>query len=870
MADLSRTQGEFSAKVDWMTPTDRGIVFSKDSLAYGPEMWTSDGTARGTKLLKDIVPGSRGSRPEMPVAAGGRVFFRAMQADGTQELWVTDGMEEGTERVMAFPTGGGSLFPIAGTDAGGFFTYERWDSDVPVELWFSGGGAEAPVLLNPLNEAGTSRAIEDPYAAVSAGAWCYFIANEDEVWRSDGTVAGTVKLADAPVVMQGWNPILAVAGGRVYVTANPVEFPAEIWSCTLDGQDARTILPETPLTAWQVRRMVGAGDRVYLVAQDNEDTRTLWTSDGTQAGTRSIALVHAGITDYQPLDGGVEWGGRFYFPAWSVSQGDGLWSTDGTQAGTRLVKDTMRGFGGSVFNLRAGGDFLYFQVQGARNLWEQWRTDGTTKGTRRVARLLDWNPYVTGDQVAVSQGALYFASSRNLPGNVLLRTRPGARAGVLQLTKPEKSTASSYAENQMEGTPYGMASGNFLSFVKVPRGKGYEMWQIGARGAAKAVWKSPSVIGNDDSLAFRGTLGANAVFTVKSAETQEVWATNGSARGTRMLARHDAGENPGYPLQFVLSGGKFFYSVMSLQNPWTSSLWVTDGTPAGTVRVMAGAGGVPAPAPTHMVDFKGALYFIGHAPGSQGALWKSDGTAAGTEMVKDIWVDMGSGYPAGLAVIGERLSITVKLPLTDQLWTSDGTAAGSVPVQVNYNIATALREIGESFDLDGLQLIMGRGTTVNDTHQWWRSDGTDAGTGRVVPDVDWQHLEYGDVDAVVAGGKLFYAGIDSSEHGDDLEPWVTDGTAAGTHRLKDIWPGDIASFPGNFVAHGDTVYFTAYDPAHGMELWKSDGTEAGTVLVADVEPGGESSFPMDLKVLNNKLYFHAERKAIGRELYVVE
>ena len=75
------------------------------------------------------------------------------------------------------------------------------------------------------------------------------------------------------------------------------------------------------------------------------------------------------------------------------------------------------------------------------------------------------------------------------------------------------------------------------------------------------------------------------------------------------------------------------------------------------------------------------------------------------------------------------------------------------------------------------------------------------------------------------------------------------GFLAPTHPARAAGPGylvkDIQTTPiqngGSFAqgtyAMGDTVYFFAFDPDHGVELWKSDGTDSSTVLVKDINPG---------------------------------
>jgi ELWxxDGT repeat protein len=58
------------------------------------------------------------------------------------------------------------------------------------------------------------------------------------------------------------------------------------------------------------------------------------------------------------------------------------------------------------------------------------------------------------------------------------------------------------------------------------------------------------------------------------------------------------------------------------------------------------------------------------------------------------------------------------------------------------------------------------------------------------------------------------------------------------------------------AAVGSTLYFRAYDPTHGIELWKSNGAAAGTELVKDIYPGGDS-YPNELTVVGKTLYFSA-------------
>src|SRR5262249_7365029 len=131
-------------------------------------------------------------------------------------------------------------------------------------------------------------------------------------------------------------------------------------------------------------------------------------------------------------------------------------------------------------------------------------------------------------------------------------------------------------------------------------------------------------------------------------------------------------------------------------------------------------------------------------------------------------------------------------------------------------------------------------------------------------------------------GTLFFTASD----GNGTELWKSDGTAAGTTLVKDIFPGthreygygnwrDVpnSSFPSSLTAVNGTLFFSADDGANDTELWRSDGTAAGTVLVKDIFPGGRpfwnhfGSNPGNLSHVNGTLYFSANDGTNGTELW---
>jgi ELWxxDGT repeat protein len=150
----------------------------------------------------------------------------------------------------------------------------------------------------------------------------------------------------------------------------------------------------------------------------------------------------------------------------------------------------------------------------------------------------------------------------------------------------------------------------------------------------------------------------------------------------------------------------------------------------------------------------------------------------------------------------------------------------------------------------------------------WKSDGTDAGTILVKDIFSGQSDPYGETgptNLTNVNGMVFFSAVDESS---GRELWRSDGTAAGTIRVKDILPGAGYSYPDSLTNVGGTLFFAADDGVHGYELWKRDGTEAGTVLVQDLLPGADGSGPYALKVARDKLFFSAESSFCGRELWV--
>ena len=131
-----------------------------------------------------------------------------------------------------------------------------------------------------------------------------------------------------------------------------------------------------------------------------------------------------------------------------------------------------------------------------------------------------------------------------------------------------------------------------------------------------------------------------------------------------------------------IGGELFFAATPQLISSYPHSgdeLWKSDGTSAGTVMVKDINPGTGNSSPTDLVNVGNDVFFSA-TDGIDGMeLWKTDGTAAGTVMVKDIVPGSGSSNPGNLTNVNGTLFFSATDAAGNaSLWKSDGTAAGTV------------------------------------------------------------------------------------------------------------------------------------------------------------------------------------------------
>jgi ELWxxDGT repeat protein len=753
-----------------------------------------------------------------------------------------------------FPT---HFFPDHFASLGGAVFLPASDGIHGIELWRTDGTEAGTRLFADVCPGSCSSM---PRGLTVVGSSVFFVANDGlhgfELWKSDGTPAGTALVADLiPHDEFGSSlHILSELNGLLLFSISPLHSTGrqELWRS--DGTAAGTFLladfgPAQSGSDSLPAPLIRFGGKLFFIAKDSAHGREVWTTDGTAAGTVLLKDIVPG-----PQSGAPERfrkkaavaGGRVLFDAGDLWQGD-LWASDGTEAGTVRVKDLPPGPGGTAFaEMAAVGGDVFFLVYGSGGGAELWTSDGTEAGTGRILAA----PPSAQDLTAIA-GKLFFFHGCEL------WTSDGTEAGTL-LVKDIDPCASAF--------PLAEDGGELL---------------------------------------FSAGDGVHG---------QELWKSDGTPAGTSLVADLNPGAGSSFfssDTRGIFAGGRWYFRAREGDFFGPVQLWTTDGTPAGTDRLpinqqdsglRVNTGGELAGRPRAFFDLDGTLLFPGSDDTTGADLWRSDGTAAGTFLVKELRFPFHIAYPSGeFTRAGETVFFRSDAGTgAEKLWKTDGTLAGTqlvyAPDHLHNGGLTSpshLTAVGNDllflaswWDDFSESLMRSDGTPegtlpvvspsapeqpyrpfsivslgdlilfqAGDGDELWKSDGTDAGTARLGFPLARRFL---DESSGVRDGVLLFAGT-ASETGEEL--WRSDGTAAGTFLLAETVPGPGSKPLGPFAVAGPTLFFAAADD----ELWRNDAM--GTSLVRAL-PGDPAVGIRSLTPLGAKVYFSYDDGEHGRELWV--
>jgi uncharacterized delta-60 repeat protein len=816
-----------------LTRAGNGVYFLFDDCHTGIELWRSDGTAGGTRSVKDIRSGPSGSDIEMLGELDGELVFVADDGVHGHELWRSDGSEAGTVMIADLAPGAAGIMPSASVVAGGTLYFVTG-----VTLWKSDGTPAGTFALRDF-PSNTFSDLTGPASLTAFEDALYFVAPGaagDSLWRSDGTVAGTgvVRVLGGGGCAGG--PMRAGAGA-LFLRAFTLDAGCELWRS--DGTSSGTMLvrdinPGPFGSTPEIHAVLGG--RAVFAASTPQTGRELWASDGTAEGTILLGDLETGPASALECDapGDVVAGGFLFFLA-DYGRGCELWRTDGTAQGTRLTRELVPGAAdAAIEGLTAVGDVALFSASTAGSGREPWRSDGSAAGTVMLAELSpgagsslpDGFPFVA----VGAAGGIVFAAKDETGASALWRSN-GSAAGTVRITDFPATGSRGSDPTGLTATRHG------LLFTAAADG---ERGVFRADAAAPAVARLGSV--GTSSAREIEIADLDGVFLYITDAPPALWRTDGASTPAA-VREFAAGAILGDPV--AIEGAVLF--VVSLAG--RDELWRSDGTADGTLRV--GADLTAASRPVAV----GARAFFSAGPPNNIFLLSSDGTASGTRAIVRVGTPISDLTASGGKVFFVAAGFTAAgLPVGRELWVSDGTAAGTMFFDIDSGARSS--NPGELVDVDGTLFFAAEGFFVG--RELWRSDGTVSGT-QLVRDITTGRRSSAPAQLAGAGGRLFFAADDGcSARG----LWVSNGSEAGTRRLASVVPVQIGTT-------GDRAVFAGSEPQSGDELWLSDGTVDGTGRLADIAPGAASSSPRRFTVSGDYLYFTADEGMSGEEVWAL-
>jgi ELWxxDGT repeat protein len=349
-------------------------------------------------------------------------------------------------------------------------------------------------------------------------------------------------------------------------------------------------------------------------------------------------------------------------------------------------------------------------------------------------------------------------------------------------------------------------------------------------------------------------MGGNLYFTTWSTKGTELWQTNGRAcnliyqwKQAKFQYEYAVNKLYAYKNQLLFTG---------IDSMHGKELWTSDGTSAGTHLLKDLNPGVkngfnPSPRLTSdrpnknyypFVPYNGKICFTAVDGAGNAHLWTTDGTEQGTVMLLPISPDPTLGLASEFGVMNQKFFLTALYSSQNfGAYVTDGTTSGTIPLIDG--------SIFQDFILHSGKMYFNQSSKSG----LWCSDGTVPGTVKLGANLasssDWVSLN---------NRLYFFNGANNQQF------YSTDGTVGGTVKIN-----DTISKPGTFqpifqtleqrihfpVVFNGSIYF-----CNANQLWKSDGTAAGTQFFKNFEYDFSIDMfaaPQSLIATGNKMYFKA-------------
>jgi ELWxxDGT repeat protein len=655
---------------------------------------------------------------------------------------------------------------------------------------------------------------------------------------------------------------LAVSGDILYFEADSEGFGEELWA--YDGDEiymVKDLSPGTDDTNLSMENDEGdiasltVGEYFYFVAYSDQEGRELWVTDGTENGTYMLSNIDTdNNADIEDL---IHFNDEIYFTGEKLENDEWVEAfykvnfTDNVPVNTTRIAD-MSDFDENTQNyyvdeLQVLGDKIYFlsSIEDCCDR-EIFTFDGTT-----ISKPFEMAPNARIDELAVSNGVLYFSSSRGLEYS---------NGEFEEYHYDNIDEALWYYEpSNLSGPLWSVASlpnytGTFSIFNVNDAPRPELLEDININGSANINDLTPYLNG--------------VIFEAYTDETGSEPYFADLSGATILADLYEGTESSSIDEFFVVDFVAFFETRTEEYDEGDNEvLFATTGLTGDTRPVKINDEFLEVNAITPADN---NLYFeveIGNGLGEESGIvqvgegyfasFLTDANTYGNG-IEDSCYDNAVDFK----VVSD--STAYFCANSNEIWVTDGTTGGtSLFYEADYNI--------ERFYVHESHLYFTYYNNESGNYELVVLDSADVEAG--VELVEYSE-NYSNFNEIVISGDIMYLSANTSSVGQELFKIDITETPTELELVSDLNEGGASSNPSNFeLGEDNELFFTAeyYDVEnYGVELMFSNGTAEGTTMVLDIFPGIDNSYPYELEYLNNKLFFVANDGVNGYEPWVFD
>jgi ELWxxDGT repeat protein len=352
-----------------------------------------------------------------------------------EERWVTDGTVAGTSKVgNALYSGKNYLYGRIARDFKTIGNGDRFIYKAGEGIWSGNVDGSNLVQLKEFDAVPGHKQPDLPSGAIvnqTQNGTVFFTGDElgpnsISLWKSNGTVAGTVKIKELqPRVYGSYNSYNSYTtetvafGNTLYFTVgNGAVQNNEFWQTNALNNETRLV----DFFQGKIDSLSSRNQKLFFSGKANDGRQGWWLSDGNTAGTKFLGdftMLPARNTS------GLIQNDAFYFIAKAKDGRQGLWVTNINTATTQLLIELPTnsfsgGYGSSQLNVETSANRTYIWINDEKSdVQGIWETNGTSEGTRKIAfNDAERNAAIKqyGKFLKI-QDRIYFATSENKPGS---------------------------------------------------------------------------------------------------------------------------------------------------------------------------------------------------------------------------------------------------------------------------------------------------------------------------------------------------------------------------------------------------------------------------------------------------------------------